>query len=227
MSRQRQGGMTLIEVAITVAILALAVGVVLPSMSNLSRADLRKAATLMAGCMRTAFENAALEGKTHRLTFVPGTGTVVVEATDETLRLDSSRGSAVMGASQLLEEFAPPPGQVQATVDPNANLVAPPSDSPMAALMRVQAAGHAAANRSFEPREQLKLPAGVRVLDVWTDGMDQAATEGEVHVHFFPGGYAQDAMVHLEDSDRRVFSLQLQPLLGKVAITDHYVDVPK
>ncbi len=227
MPRQRQGGMTLIEVAITVAILALAVGVVLPSMSNLSRADLRKASTLLAGCMRTAFENAALEGKTYRLTFVLGTGSVTTEATDETLRLDASRGNAVMGTSQLLEEFAPPPGQVQATVDPNSNLVAPPSDSPMAALMRVQAAGQAASHRSFEPREKLKLPPGVRVLDVWTDGMDQAMTEGEVYVHFFPGGYAQDAMVHLEDADGRVFTLQLRPLLGKVAITDHYVDVPK
>lgn len=228
MRHRRQSGMTLIEVAITVAILALVVGIVLPSLANLGRADLRKASTLLAGQMREAFEGAALEGKTFRLTFKIGSGEVKVEATDELLRIDASRGGAVLSQSQLLAEYAPPPGTVQSGLDPNTVAAqAALAASPMGALMQISEAGKSAAHRAFEPRGKLQLEKGIRVLDVWTEGLDTAQTEGEIYIYFFPGGYAQDALVHLEDEVGRVFSLQLAPMTGRIRLTNHYVDVPK
>ena len=40
-------------------------------------------------------------------------------------------------------------------------------------------------------------------------------------------GYTQDALIHLEDSERRVFTIKVSPLTGKTEIVDSYVEVPK
>jgi len=64
------------------------------------------------------------------------------------------------------------------------------------------------------------------VLSVWTEGMDKPADSGEAYIYFFPNGYTQDAIVHLQDDERRVISVRVQPLTGQSTITDGYVEAP-
>ena len=64
-----KNGFTLVEAAITLAILAIAASVVIPSMNRITRAELRRVSGQLSGMMRTAYDSAALTGQVHRLRF--------------------------------------------------------------------------------------------------------------------------------------------------------------
>src|SRR5262245_26618313 len=64
----------------------MAVAVVIPAVGNLSRADLRKDASMLAGTMRATYDAAALSGEHHRLVFELGQRVIHVEASPGTLR---------------------------------------------------------------------------------------------------------------------------------------------
>ena len=66
--REPTTGFTLVEAAITITILALAVGVVLANWGSAS-ADLRRAAGQLSGTIRASYDEAALTGKTVRVVF--------------------------------------------------------------------------------------------------------------------------------------------------------------
>ena len=78
---------------------------------------------------------------------------------------------------------------------------------------------------SFEDTDKgLVLEDGVKILDVWTEGAEQPVTEGEASMIFFPHGYTQDAMVHLEDKDSRVFTVKVWSLTGRAEVLGGYVE---
>ncbi|MEL6545753.1 MAG: hypothetical protein AAFQ82_14060, partial [Myxococcota bacterium] len=88
--------MTLTEIAIALAILAMAVGIVATAASGASAGDLRAASARIASMCRAAYDQAALSGQIHRLAIefqktdaggnVSSSATVTVEATPEKLR---------------------------------------------------------------------------------------------------------------------------------------------
>ncbi|MBC7793205.1 MAG: hypothetical protein H7Z43_05830, partial [Clostridia bacterium] len=59
-----------------------------------------------------------------------------------------------------------------------------------------------------------------------TEGMDKPADSGDVFIYFFPNGYTQDAIVHLQNEDHNVISVRLAPLTGRATVTDGYVESP-
>jgi len=65
----------------------------------------------------------------------------------------------------------------------------------------------------------LKLPQGVTFKDVITPrGVHM---EGTAYTEFFPTGWIEDTMIHLEGKD--MISLELLPLTGEVRVYDGYV----
>ena len=89
--RRRRGrassdGFTLVEVAITIAILALAVGVVLANWGSAS-ADLRRAAGQLTGTVRASYDEAALTGRTLRLVLSFDKPVIQVEESEAALEL--------------------------------------------------------------------------------------------------------------------------------------------
>ena len=54
----------------------------------------------------------------------------------------------------------------------------------------------------------LDLGGSVHVLDIWVQGMPEVASAGVIYLYFFPHGYTQDAVIHLEDDDGAVFTVQ-------------------
>src|SRR5512133_1127882 len=62
-------GFTLIEVMVTLVILVLAAAVVVPAISKTSLGELRSTCAKVAGTVRATYDQAALNGKAHRLAF--------------------------------------------------------------------------------------------------------------------------------------------------------------
>ena len=230
--QRRQHGFTLVEVCITVAILALAAAVIIPGMNNVSRAELRKGARGMGTAVRSAYDHAALSGQTYRMVIKPGNGNIDLEASEETLNYDEQSGAfvaAARGAEELnaLREHPGGTGKESAHGAGKKSDDSKAQSGALSALLGINKLGQKAAQAGFKKIGGFDLGGSVRVLDLWTSGMDQPATEGEVYLYFFPNGYTQDALIHLEDSDKRVFTVKVAPLTGKSEFFDHYVEVPQ
>ncbi len=71
-----------------------------------------------------------------------------------------------------------------------------------------------------------KLPQGIKIKDIIinTDTVSSDATE--VSVQVYPQGYMPYTLIHLEDDKGDVYSLEVNPFTGDVAIYDKYVEPP-
>ncbi len=256
-SRRHAGrGFTLVEMVITVAIVGMVVGVVAVAADNTTRAELRKQSGVVASAMRAAYDSAALSGQIYRLAFVIGDPkkndkqVIRVEASPELLVFDpetSTLSRALQGSgggSLSWDEFATmnaSTGGVDAKAGfaaldgPAANAI----DKVLGTSGRDGARAHSRDDDDDEEEEgedtgfkeaakTIDVDSDVRLLSIWTEGMDKPNDAGEAYIYFFPNGYTQDAIVHLQtnDDDKRVISIRLAPLTGKPTITDGYVEAP-
>jgi hypothetical protein len=69
------------------------------------------------------------------------------------------------------------------------------------------------------------MPPVVRIRDVTVEGLG-TARRGTIATNFYPEGYVDATVVHLEDTSGNVMSLFFNPLTGKVAITQGDVMPP-
>jgi general secretion pathway protein H len=67
------------------------------------------------------------------------------------------------------------------------------------------------------------LPSDVQFEDVATSHQG-LITSGTAFTQFFPSGAVTRTTIHLRDDDDAQYSLTVNPITGKVAVTDGYVD---
>ncbi|MBW2057671.1 MAG: prepilin-type N-terminal cleavage/methylation domain-containing protein [Deltaproteobacteria bacterium] len=70
---------------------------------------------------------------------------------------------------------------------------------------------------------RVKLPRGVSFEDILIVGRG-TYREGEVRTHFFPKGWVEETLVHLQDSRGHKASIRIFPLSARVKIYDRYVE---
>ncbi len=85
------------------------------------------------------------------------------------------------------------------------------------------------ANQGMKPEELAKaaagayvLPDAIRFMDVVFPGKGQVAT-GRTEVYFYPQGYSDQAIIHIENTDARRWSLVIEPFLPTVKLLQEYV----
>jgi prepilin-type N-terminal cleavage/methylation domain-containing protein len=64
----------------------------------------------------------------------------------------------------------------------------------------------------------VRMPADVRLRDVWVEGGGGLFRSGIVGCQFYPGGMADAAVIHLFDRNGDVMTLGIDPFNGAVAI---------
>ncbi len=62
-----------------------------------------------------------------------------------------------------------------------------------------------------------KLPTGIRFREIKI-GSQEALHDGKAELHFYPGGYADPASIHLQDKKEREYTIFLIPLSGRVLV---------
>jgi prepilin-type N-terminal cleavage/methylation domain-containing protein len=67
----------------------------------------------------------------------------------------------------------------------------------------------------------LELVTDLKLKDVEYPGQLKVDS-GLAEIHFFPKGYSERAMIHLEDGDK-VYSFQIEPFLSTVKVLDGYM----
>lgn len=229
------------EASIVVAILAMAAAVVIPAMGG-TRAELRKAAGQVASTMRAAYDSAALSGQIHRLVFVfadsEGPARLKVESSPELLNFDgaqnpltraargSSKGNALGDWAALATTFGSP-GEGEEEGPSVDELASSALDALLGLGEAAQGEAGGAADGFSAVGAELVFDPDVKILDVWVEGLDEPVSEGVAYVYFFPHGYTQAAIVHLQDEAGSTYSVKLAPLTGAPLIADEYLEVPK
>lgn len=228
--------MTLIEVTITVAIIALVSAVAVTSVSSISKAELRAQSSKLAGFIRQTYDDAALTGQTHRLVFDFESKVVTSAATDQVLAFEpgsnvlaeaGKAGAELRALSGIAEELLSA-AQEQGV---SGELGQPMTTSALSALFDINSlaerAGMAEEERFTDTDRKLELGEDVHLFDVWIQGMGEPATEGKVYLYFFPHGYTQDAIIHLADEGGDQFAVRVSALTGKTRIESGRMEIPK
>lgn len=191
-SSKVQKGFSLVEIMVTITVIALLAGIAAPGLSRVFKVSLKSTTRKIVGAVKYTFDQATLNHKTHRLVFDLDEGRYWVE------RLESKNDTL---ASTDLKSFeAPkPPG-------PRGNEKEEPSPGPKFAPVN---------ESSAKPQD---IPTGVRIKGIASPTSTRDISEGKAFIHFFPHGFAEPAAIYLTNGDDEsvAYTLVIQPLTGKV-----------
>lgn len=216
-------GFTLLEIGIALVILGLMLAIAVPSINAISGAELKKTTGMLQGLMRDTYSRAALSGNTHRVVFDLEVGSYWIEATEggvvmkrEKLSLTREGGAVLDKVDERIEDIDDPDDEAEKE---RLKVYSHPSWTP------VPFPGE---DRVDEVTPQ-KLPSEVRFKKVWVDHMEEPAVAGQVALHFFPGGYTQEAHVTITDDElgENTFTLETNPLTGEIYVHREEPEIPE
>ena len=210
--RRSQQGMTLLEIIMVTAIVALAVSGVSFSIGALTRTNLKSASGKVGAAIRYAYNRAVTQGTTVRVHFaIPGSTFSIEEA---------HRGVMVASAKDKKEKRnVDEEGKLVDSVDPWAaaqariNQPDKPSvgASPFSALTTNE-------GEVLKRYQNVSLGRGVQFIKLIVPHEPEPVTSGEGAVHFFPGGRSERAVIQLGDGRGGVYSIAVHPLTGRIKV---------
>ncbi len=227
-------GFTLVEMTITVAIIAMMTAVAIPSLSSVTRLELRKQSRKLSGVIRATYDDAALSGDTHRIVFDMVNNTVKVQRSANSFQLEPG-SNALVEASQTQTSFTQGLEEMLMGAEGESSFASSDDDegsdtgeslSALGSLFNINSLQREEGETSFEDTGSgLELGDNVSIMDVWTEGADKPVAEGSVSLVFFPHGFTQDALVHLQDEAGQVFTIKVWSLTGRAQVFNEYVEV--
>lgn len=202
--RNSSRGFTLLEVMVTVAIIAGVVALVLPRMNtkgNKAKAHIRKLSTIS----KELHTRAKLNGAIYRLVIDMKDGAAGEE--NQTYWVERSNHKTLISEKELQEmEQMRKDGKLEKDQDGK--------EKPIPG--------------GFEPDSQIlksvqELPSGLKFSELEKANSEKPITSGRAYVHFFPQGLVEEAAIHLKISDENQWTISIQPLTGKADVVSSYV----
>lgn len=214
--RVAQRGLTLVELLIVIALIAVLGGTVFMGPGLLEGSRLKSAATLIVSGVRVGLARASTTGRPTRLAFDLDNGKVTLEEADSSVLLrehtkDSSSGSA---AATELEKKAQAESEriLQGPHAPRATFKAVPGFNPS----------------PDETGPARSLGNGVQFISVQTEHDDEPRSSGRAYLYFFPGGTTERASVQLKRrGDDTGMTVSISGLTGRAKIERGRVDLPR
>lgn len=206
-------GMTLIEVLVVIALIALATGAVTMSVGALTRTKLRSACMRIVAASSFAYNRAVADGKTLRVIIDMEQGRLSIEEarTKVTLaRADDPRRDRLDDEDDLdaVDPWEAAKQRLEETYRPSFGR------SPFGPLTR----------RDGQPSERHKnvpLGDGIRVAAMHLPHEREVRLGGRGAIYYFPTGFTENAVIHLTDGDdSRVYAVEIHPLTGRGKVHD-------
>jgi general secretion pathway protein H len=195
--KQKSLGFTLVELLVTLGIIAFVVAIAIPKLGRTLGTQLRATTRRVVSLNKELHHFARLKNKTYRL---------VIDFGDSNHKPSFDVESAT--TRQLLNPpDATPPPEKKKKDDKNKK---PEDEDPFAEDSEVL-------------KKKIDLPYGVQFEDVETDNVEKPITEGKAYVVFFPEGLVQRAIIHLTDGKNIHWSLIINPLTGQTTVETEYI----
>lgn len=230
--RRAERGLTLIELSVALAIVAVLFAGVVMSVGALTGSKAKAAAGELGGVIRSLYDTAALSGKTCRLVFqLPpekdenGAARYWAECASGNVTTRKDRDEALRDEARAQEEKEKDKGRSSSRTTESSSDDTPSLQELMGREKdRVDSA--ATYQQYTAPEiEARELPANVR-LSVWTKHQRQPVKSGLAYLYFFPQGYTEKAMVIVNQGDN-AWTLTISPLTGKVSVVSEALEVPR
>jgi len=212
--RRSQRGLTLVELLIVIALIAVLTGTVMMGPGMLEGSRLKSAATLIVSGVRLGLTRASTTGKPTRLSFDLDNGKVTLEEASSSVVLREHTKDASSGAEPATDLEKKAHAEADRILD--GVHTARPSFKPVPGFV-------ASADESGPARS---LGNGVEFISVQTDHDDEPRTSGHAYLYFFPGGTTERASVQLKRrGDDTGMTVTVSGLTGRAKIERGRVDL--
>jgi len=215
--RRPRRGLTLIEVVIAVALIALLSGSLLFGKNMLVGSRMKAAATLIVSSVRFGLTRANATGRPTRL---------VIDFEKKQLSIEEASSSVM-----LREKGKDPSGGAMPASSAEAKAHAETEkilEGPRAARPQFsQLSGVSGAVEELSAGRP--LGDGVEIVQVRTEHDEEALREGRAYIYFWPGGTTERAIVQLKKAGDKeaALTVTLSPLTGRAKIEKGAVDFPE
>lgn len=197
-------GFTLIEILITIAIIAFVVAMTLPRISNKNN-DLRSQVRRLTTLSRELHSRAQLQNATYRLVIDMQGG----EDDNDNMNPDGSKKARSVtywverGNGSIVNSYdAKNPPKAPKPDDKKEEGAPPPAFSPDPTIMKAKK----------------QLEKGLDITSVELARIDRPVSVGTIYIHYLPSGYVDEAVIHLQLSEKIQWSLATEPLTGRMDI---------
>lgn len=207
----RRSGLTLIELVITISLVALLVTIMAPALGALGGVQLKTSASGIAGAIRFGYDLAARKNAVFRMVFDLEEQAYWLEASSQSFRLEREKTEVEQGA--LAEEE---PRQRSSRFVSRADIES-------GAIWQPRARASFSEYREGTVKK-VKLPEGIVIQDVWVQHQADMVTSGPAYLYFFPTGMTERAVIHLADDSQNAYTLLVEGLLGTVKVLPSYVE---
>ena len=201
---KRNGGFTLFELIVAIAVVALIMGLVIGRTDQYLETDMKTASNKLAATIRYIYNKSITEGMYIRMVFDMNEQTYWVEATRDPLLMTvegSKERKKKEEEQKKSAEEAPAEGEIPKIE------IQEPIFSPVESFL-------------LKPT---RLPDPVFFKDIMTEHNPTPQEGGEATINFFPNGYVEHAIINLRDEEDEVhYSLETNPITGRVKITNEY-----
>jgi general secretion pathway protein H len=215
--RSRSRGVTLVEVLIAVALVAVVTGMAMMGGSVADGARLKHSAVMIAGAVRIAYGHANATSKVVRLVFDLDERTVSIEEASSDLKL--TRNDVTGGAAAATE------AEKKATAESDQVLKGPRAARPT--FQKVKAMG-------WDPdkgKSGRELEKNIRILQVETGHQDLPQKTGRAYLYFWPGGQTESAAIQIAikntEIDADSMTVLIAPLTGKADLRKGRLVMPR
>jgi general secretion pathway protein H len=216
-------GVTLVEMLIVIALIALIGGSILFGSGMLGGARQRAAGTLLVAAVQKGIALANTTGRPVRLVMdIAGSRIRLEESSTSKVLRNSPRDAAALEAAarreseRVVDTTTPPPPQFTAV-----DVLGDDTDAPKAPTV---AEGEEAA----PPAPGRSLGSGVKFRLVQTEHDVEPITEGDAYLYFWPGGITEQAVIQLtRGTDDEGITVQVSSLTGRAMIKPGRVALPE
>lgn len=217
LGKQRQRGLTLIEVVIAIALVAVLTGSMLFGRNMLVGSRMKAAATLIVSSVRFGLTRANTTGKPARLVIDFEKKQVSIEESSTSLMLREKSKDPSAGAT--------PASSAEAKVRAESERIVEGPRAARPAFSKLTGVSGAIEELSAGR----PLGEGVELVRVKTEHDEQEITEGRAYIYFWPGGTTERAIVQLKKAGDKEAALTvvLSPLTGRAKIEKGAVDFPE
>lgn len=219
--RIAERGLSLIEILLVMALMAIMTGVVVAGSGQLASSRLRRSATMIASAVKVAYTRATATSRSLRLVLDLDQQKIWLEEADSPMLVKPKDTSATAGADPVTQAE-------QAALAEGAQIVkGPPIPRPRFHAIDVFGFGDVGGDKGSKGGKRLQRDITFRSVQTTHD--DSARTSGRAYLYFWPGGRTEQAAIQLRvrqsEADSEQVTVLVSPLTGKVAIKAGAVDL--